>query len=159
MKIFAVMLAVIMFLLQPAAASPATPIFSAATGQEGLHPDFFPDDLQIANWMFQGMPTKYPLPRIIIGSGSRFSIAHATFRNGARFADTKTVMASIYTKVAENWGVTVGYENGQSRFGGLNFGAFYNISPNAAISIISTLNTNYTLLKNTAIAAQLIIRF
>lgn len=159
MKALALLLTMMIFCIASAAASPAAPIFSGSRGLEGLHTDFFPGDLLMVNWLFQGLPAKTSLPSVIVANGSRFGFSRTASRHEDSGFDNKIVMAGIYTKVAESWGVTVGYESSPSRFGGLNFGAFYHISPNAAVSIVSTLNTNYTLLKNTAITTQLIIRF
>ena len=160
MKALAMLLTMIIFCIAPVAASPAAPIFSGSIGMDGVHANYFPSDFLVTNWMFQGSQTNYPAASFIASTGSRFNLGYASLsRNEAFGYDNKIITAGIYKKMAENWGLTVGYESGQSRFFGLNFGAFYSISPNAAISIISTLNTNYSNVKNSAITTHLIVRF
>ena len=51
-------------------------------------------------------------------------------------------MTGINKQLNENWWVAVGYQSNKSAWGGVNIGAFYNITRHAAVSVGYSFTNN-----------------
>jgi len=159
LKALAMMLLIIWVSVAPAAAAPASPIWSVSVGVDGNSPNYFVGDYYPTSKLFQNNETKYLTISATVNSGTRFSLGYGSGRNDTLGYENKTMIAGVGQKIAENWWVTVGYESGRSSLSGFNLGAVYHISPNAAMSIGSQFTSNDFELKNAVLRTQLYIRF
>ena len=160
MKTLALLLGMILLVfLSPVAASPASPIWSVSVGTDGLNNYYFTNDFDPTNRLFHSNDVKYLMFSSPAGNTTRFSIGYGIGRNNVLGYDQKIFAANINKKIAENWWLSVGYESDKLRFGGLNFGAGYKISPNATISVFSSFNNKEYDLKKPLIRTQLLILF
>ncbi len=160
MKTLALLFGMILLVcLSPVAASPAMPIWSVSVGTDGLNNYYFTNDFDPTNRLFHSNDVKVLMLSSPTGNATRFSIGYGISRNNALGYEQKIFAASINKKITENWWLSVGYESDKLRFGGINFGAGYKISPNATISVFSSFTNKEYDLKKPLIRTQLLIQF
>lgn len=159
MKILALILLIMLITIAPATASPASPIWSVSVGVDGFTNNYFTNDFYTSNRLLQGNELKYLTASATVSNGTRFSLGYGFSRNEALGYENKTIIAGVDKKITENWWVAVGYESGNRPFSGINLGTVYNISPNAAVSFVSSFDNNDYVLKNAVVRTQLYIRF
>jgi opacity protein-like surface antigen len=152
-------LLIMLVCLTPVAAAPAAPVWSVSFGVDGLNNNYFANDFYTSSRLNQGNEAKYLTASATWSNGTRFNVGYALGRNEAPGYENRIIMAGVDKKITENWWVTVGYEGSFSSFGGINIGAIYNISPNAAVSFVSSFNNSDYELKNAILKTQLYIRF
>ena len=160
MKTLALLFGMILLVcLSPVAASPASPIWSGSVGADGLNSYYFTNDLDPTNRLFQSNDVKILMFSSPAGNATRYSIGYGIARNNALGYEQKIFAANINRKISENWWLSVGYESDKLRFGGLNLGAGYRISPNATISVFSSFTNKEYDLKKPLLRTQLLIHF
>ena len=159
MKIFAVLFGILLVCSLPVTASPASPIWSATIGMDELNSYYFSNDFEPINKLFQANGTKILMLNSPTVNGARYSIGYGVSRNTVLGYEQKIFAASVNKKLTDNWSFTVGYESDRLRFGAFNFGAMYNISPHATISVFTSINNREYDLKKPLIRTQLLIHF
>ena len=160
MKTLALLLGMILLVcLSPVAASPASPIWPGSVGADGLNSYYFTNDFDPTNRLFQSNDVKVLMFSSPAGNATRYSIGYGIARNNGLGYEQKIFAANINKKISENWWLSVGYESDKLRFGGINFGAGYKISPNATISIFSSFTNKEYDLKKPLLRTQLLIHF
>ena len=147
MKILVVVILIMAVSFGSAAAMPAAPIWAMR----------FDSGSYYTNSLFQTNEMNFLTASTTTGNGTRFSVGFGPGRNGAPGAEEKVFVARIDKQLKDDWTVSVGYQGGNSLFGGINIGSVYNVTPNASLSVGYSI-TNYNELKN-FITSQLYIRF
>lgn len=159
MKILAVLFGIMIVSSLPVMASPASPIWSASVGMDGLNSYYFSNDFEPINKLFQANETKILMFNSPTVNGARYSIGYGVSRNNVLGYEQKIFAASVNKKLTDYWSFSVGYESDRLRFGAINFGAMYNISPHATISVFTSINNKEYDLKKPLIRTQLLIQF
>lgn len=159
MKILAVLFGIMIVSSLPVMASPASPIWSASIGMDELNSYYFSNDFEPINKLFQANGTKILMLNSPSVNGARYSIGYGVSHNTVLGNEQKIFAASVNKKLTDNWSFTVGYESDRLRFGAFSFGAMYNISPHATISVFTSINNKEYDLKKPLIRTQLLIFF
>jgi hypothetical protein len=159
MKILAVLFVILLICSLPVTASPASPIWSASIGMDELNSYYFSNDFEPINKLFRPNGTKILMLNSPTVNGARYSIGYGVSRKNLLGSEQKIFAASVNKKLTDNWSFAVGFESDRLRFGAINFGAMYSISPHATISVFTSINNKEYDLKKPLIRTQLLIFF
>ena len=159
MKILAVLFGILLVCPLPVTAAPASPIWSASVGVDGLNSYYFNNDIEPINKLFQPNETKILMFNSPTVNGARYSIGYGVSRKNLLGSEQKILAASVNKKLTDNWSFAVGFESDRLSFGAFNFGAMYSISPHATISVFTSINNKEYDLKKPLIRTQLLIHF